>query len=165
MLKKSVQDALNEQIKGELDSAYLYLSMSAHCAGANLPGFAKWLRLQSNEELSHGMKLFDYLSDQGGRVALKALGEPAGGFESPLRMFQEVLEHERKVTAMIHRLYELALKEKDYATQVELQWFVREQVEEEKNASQILERVKLAGEGGHALLTLDQEMGARGGQA
>lgn len=161
MLTQAVQEAINNQIKSELHSAYVYLAMTAYCESLNLPGFAQWMRMQSREELSHAMKLFDYVNDRGGRVALQAIDAPPLDFKSPLEMVQEVLQHERKVTAMINALYEVAIKEQDYATQVHLQWFLTEQVEEEKNAGEIVERVKMAGAQPAALLLLDREFGAR----
>jgi ferritin len=162
MLSKVVQDALNQQIKDELYSSYLYLSMSAHCETINLPGFAHWMRLQSEEELSHAMKLFDYVNDRGGRVVLQGIDQPPAEFNAPLDIFQQVLEHEQKVTGLIHQLYALALKENDYPTQVELQWFITEQVEEEKSAGEIVEQLKVIGDHSTALLMLDRQLGARG---
>jgi len=162
MLSKAVQKAINEQIKNELSSAYLYLSMSAHFVAVNLPGFARWMRRQSQEEVSHAMRLYDYLHERGSRAVLQAIDQPPAEFKSPLDVFQQVLEHERKVTGMIHRLYELATKENDYATQVELQWFIEEQVEEEKRASEFVAQLKMIGDQGAALFMLDKELGARG---
>ena len=161
MLKKNILEAINDQIKNEIESAYLYLSMAAHFSAANLNGFAHWMRIQWQEELSHALKLFDHIGDRGGRVTLKAIAEPPREFGSPLSIFQKVAEHERQVTAMIDRLYELAMKESDHATQVELQWFVREQVEEEKNVGQIVELLKLAGDQVAAILSLDRGLAAR----
>lgn len=161
MFSKTVQDALNDQIKYEFESAYLYLSMAAYCQSINLPGFAHWMRLQYQEELMHGMKLFDFVTDRGGRVLLQALDQPPAEFGSPLDMFQQVLEHERAVSAKINQLYAIAVRENDYPAQAHLHWFITEQVEEEKNASQIVEQIKLAGGSGAALLMLDSALGAR----
>lgn len=161
MLSKAVKDAINEQIKNEIYSAYLYLSMSAHCQAINLPGFAHWMRLQTQEEISHAMKLFDYLNDRRARVVLQAIDQPPAEFKSPLDIFQQALEHEQKVTGMVHRLYELAVKENDYATQVEVQSLIKEQVEEEKSASDVVEKLKLIGDDGTGLLMLDRQLGAR----
>ena len=161
MISKTVQDAINEQIKAELHSAYVYLAMSAFCESISLKGFAHWMRLQSREEVSHGMKLFDYSHDRGGRVLLQAISAPAADYKTPLEMMQQTLEHERKVTALINNLYALAIKEHDYATQVHLQWFISEQVEEEKNASDIVERLKMIGDHTPGLLLFDRELGAR----
>jgi ferritin len=161
MLTKAVLDAMNDQIRLEFSSAYVYLAMSAHCESANLPGFAKWLRIQWEEELEHGMKLFHYVHERGGQVTLQPIEKPPAKWKSPADVFDHVLAHEQKVTASIHRLFEVATKEKDYPTQVMLQWFIKEQVEEEKNATEIVELLKLAGTGGPSLLMLDRQLGAR----
>jgi ferritin len=161
MLSKTIQDAVNDQIRKEFASAYLYLAMSAHCEAVNLPGCAHWMRLQSQEEAGHAMKFFDYVSARGGRVTLQAIDQPLARVKSPLDMFQQTLEGERKVTEFIHQLYALAVKENDYPTQTMLQWFVTEQVEEEKTTAQIVEQWKLVGENGPALLLLDRQLGAR----
>jgi ferritin len=161
MLSKAMQDAINEQIKNELYSAYLYLSMAAYSEAANLPGFAQWMKVQSQEEVEHAMKFFDFVNERGGRVVLQAIDQPPVEFESPLDIFEKTLEHERKVTGLIHRLYELALKENDYAAQVMLHWFIEEQVEEEQNAAQILETLQMVGDKTQALFMLDRELGKR----
>ena len=162
MLSKAVQDAINEQIKNELYSAYLYLSMSAHFEANNLPGFARWMRLQAQEEQGHAVKFFDYMHDRGGVVRLQAIDQPPAEWKSSLALFEQVLEHEQLVTGMIHRLYELAAKENDYATEIMLQWFITEQVEEEKNAAQIIDTLKLIDAHGTAVLMLDKQLGKRG---
>src|SRR5262245_14120076 len=162
MLNKTIQSAINDQIKHEFYSAYLYLAMSAYCETINLPGFAHWMRVQYQEELTHALKFFDFVNDREGSVELQALDQPPSEFQSPLDIFQQSLEHERKISGLIHRLYELAVKEKDYPTQALLQWFITEQVEEEKNASQVVEQLKMIGNDGGALLLLDRELGARG---
>ncbi len=162
MLSKAMQDAINQQINAEISSAYLYLSMSAHCAATNRAGSAHWMRVQWQEELSHAMKLFNYINDRGGRAVLKSIAQPPTEFKSLLDVFQQVLEHERAVTGMIHRLYEAAVKENDYATQVLLQWFITEQVEEEKNATEIIEQLKMIGDQGAAVIMLDRHLGMRG---
>lgn len=162
MLSKKLQDALNEHIKNEFYSAYVYLSMSAHLAALHLPGLARWMRLQSQEEMSHAMKLFDFVLERGGRVVLKAIEQPPGQLQSALDVFQQALKYEQKVTDMIHRLYELAVKENDYATQVMLQWFITEQVEEEGAAGEIVEQLKLIGKEPTALFMLDRQLGGRG---
>jgi len=164
MLDAHVQNAMNEQIKNELYSAYLYLSMSAYCEEASLPGFAHWMRSQAQEEVQHAMKFFKYIAERGGRVVLQAIDQPPGEFESPTAIFAETLAHEEKVTAMIHDLYALSVVQKDYASQVFLQWFVEEQVEEEANATEILETLKRIGDKGHALVMLDRQLGARGAE-
>jgi ferritin len=155
-------DGLNEQVRHEFISGYLYLSMAAYCESLNLPGFAKWLRLQWHEELEHGMKLYEMIHNRGGRVTIGAIDKPQAEWKSVSDIFQNVLAHEQKVTAMINSLYGLAVKEGDYASQVELQWFVKEQIEEEKNAADIIAQLKMLGESGTPLLMLDRALGARG---
>ncbi len=155
MLSKTMQDALNDQINKELYSAYLYLAMSAYFESISMPGSAKWMRAQHDEEHAHANKIFDYVNDRNGRVTLKAIDAPQVEFESPLAAWETALEHERKVTASIHKLYELAVAEKDYATQSMLQWFVDEQVEEEKTALLMVERFRQAASHPATLLILD----------
>src|SRR5512140_1645616 len=138
MLSKAPQNAVNEQIKNEISSPYLYLSMSAYCQTLSLTGFATWLHVQWKEELEHATKLMNFVHDRGGRVILQAIEKPKAEFKSATEVFEHVFAHEQKVTASINRLYDLAVKENDHATQVELQWFIKEQVEEEKNASEIV---------------------------
>ena len=162
MISKAMQDAINEQIKHEFYSAYLYLAMSAHFEEENLGGFATWLRVQFQEEQAHALKFMGYLYERGGAVNLQALDQPPMKFGSHLEVFQQVLEHEQKVTGLIHKLYELALKENDYASQIMLQWFINEQVEEEKNATDIIASLKLIEAKGTAVLMLDHELGHRG---
>ena len=161
MLSNAVQDAINEQIKNELYSAYIYLSMAAQFEAENLPGFSGWMRMQSNEEVEHAMKFFDYINERGGRVTLHAIDQPLIEWGSPLEIFETALAHEQKVTAMINNIYEIALAEKDYASQVMLQWFIEEQVEEEQNAGDIVETLKMIDESGSALFILDRQLGAR----
>lgn len=161
MLNKNVQDAINEQIKNELFSAYIYLAMSAYFEDQNLSGMARWMRMQSNEEMEHAMKFFDYIYDRGGRVTLKAIDQPPFEWKSPLAAFEQAYEHEQKVSGMINAIYELAIKENDYPTQVMLHWFIDEQVEEEKNASGIVEQLKLVGDHTGPLLMLDHQLGQR----
>jgi ferritin len=161
MLGKAVQDAMNEQIKNELYSAYQYLSMAAYCESVNLPGFAQWMRAQSQEETEHAMKFYDFILDRNGRVVLQAIEAPVVEFGSPLEVFEQALEHEQKVTAMINELYGLAVRENDYASQTFLQWFVTEQVEEEKNAGDVVETLRMVGDKSEALFLLDRELGRR----
>jgi len=163
MLGKKMQDMMNNQIQAEFYSAQLYLSMSAYSEAENFRGFARWLKVQYEEETSHGMKFLGYIQERGGEVELKAIEAPPVKFGSMLKMFEEVLSHEKKVTAMINNLYELALKEKDYAAQIFLQWFINEQVEEEANATLIVAQLKMIGDksvGG--LFQLDHTLGHRG---
>lgn len=161
MLSKEIQDALNDQIRNEYFSSYTYLSMAAYCESINMQGFASWMRLQSQEELGHAMRLFDYILNRDARVELQSIGKPQNKFKSLKEMFQIVLDHEREVTAMINNLYEQAISENDHATTVELQWFIQEQVEEEKTAQEILDKLKLAGDSGSALLILDTQLSQR----
>jgi ferritin len=161
MLSKALQDAVNEQIKHELQSAYLYLGMSLYTESINLSGFAAWLRVQWQEELGHAMKLMDIVHDRDGRVTLQAIEKPPAEYKSPLDVFQQVLAHEQKITASVNRLYESAIKENDYAAQVEIQWFIKEQVEEEKKALAIVEQLKMIGESGTPLLMIDRQLAAR----
>ena len=163
MLNQSLQDAMNEQIKNELYSAYFYLAMAAYFESKNFAGFARWMELQAQEEQSHAMKLYGFINERGGRVELKAIDQPPLDFESPLDVFEKVLAHEQLVTSLINDLYALALTENDYASQAFLQWFVTEQVEEEANATLIVEQLKLVGDKGHALLMMDRALGQRGG--
>jgi ferritin len=160
-MKSAVKDAVGEQIKHEFYSAYLYLSMAGSFEVANLPGFARWMRKQSDEEREHGMKFFDFLLDRGEQVQLRAIDEPPYAFRSPLDTLEQALEHEKEITSRIHSLYDLAVQENDYPAQVLLNWFVEEQVEEEKSATEIVERLRMAGEDGAALLLLDRELGER----
>ena len=161
MLSKAIEKAMNEQMVNEFFSGYLYLAMAAYAESENLPGFAHWMRVQAQEEAGHAMKFFDQISERGGRVTLKAIDQPQVLYTSPLYMFKRTLDHEKKVTGMINELYALAVEEKDYASQVFLQWFVSEQVEEEKNASEIVERLAMAGEQGHALIMMDRALAQR----
>jgi ferritin len=164
MLTKSVQKALNEQINAEMYSAYAYLSMSTYCAEHNFNGFAQWLRMQSGEENEHAMKFYHYVHQHGGHVELESIAKPPVKFKSPMDVFGQVLAHEKNVTALITKLYELALKEKDYATQAFLQWFITEQVEEESAAVQIVERMTMVGSEGPQIFLLDRELGMRAGK-
>jgi len=145
MLSKTLLAEMNEQIKYELYSAYLYLAMSAHFEEANLGGFAKWMSIQAGEEQEHAMKFYEYIHDRGGKVDLKGIDAPPSSFGSALEIFKQVQEHEKMVTARINGLYALAVKDNDYAAQVFLNWFVNEQVEEEKNAAEVVSWLELAG--------------------
>jgi ferritin len=162
MLSKTMQDAINEQIQKEYHSSYLYLAMAAYCEANTLPGAAQWMRLQSQEELAHAMKLFEHMVDRGGRVTLQAIPQPPAEYKSALDVFEKVLAHEQLVTAAIHKLYALALKEADYPAQVMLQWFVSEQVEEEKTAGEVVEQLTAVGESKNGLFMVDRGLGKRG---
>ena len=161
MISKKLEDALNEQINKEFYSAYLYLGLAAHFESEGLKGFAKWMRVQALEEQGHAMKLYDYLFSVDAKPVLKAIKEAPVHYEKPpVEVIQEVLKHEQYVTASINSLYELALAEKDYKTQVFLQWYINEQVEEEENDRNILDVFKHIN-GNAGLLILDKALGER----
>ncbi|MFC1703765.1 ferritin [Candidatus Omnitrophota bacterium] len=160
-MDKKLVKAFNEQIKNELYSAYLYLSMAAYCDSINLPGCAHWMKLQAGEEEGHAMKMFDFLSDRGDRVKLQAIPQPPEEFSSAKGVFEETLKHEKKVTALINKLYELANDVEDNAASIFLQWFVTEQVEEEKNASDILAQLKVVKADAPSMLMLDNVLAKR----
>jgi ferritin len=164
MISKAMQDAINEQINKEMFSSYLYLSMAANFEGKNLPGFGNWLRIQAVEENEHAMKLYDFLLERGGKVELKAIAAPKVDWASAMEAVKEVLAHEQLVTKSIHDLYEVALQEKDYATQVMLHWFIEEQVEEEANASAILDDMQRIEAHDTAVLMLDHRLAKRKGE-
>ncbi len=161
MISETMQEAINEQIKHEFYSANMYLAMSAYFECRSLPGFAKWLRVQFQEEQGHALKFYDYLIQRGGRVKVHEIAQPPFEWEGNLEAFQAVLTHEQKVTSLIDKLYAQAVKEKDYATEVELHWFISEQVEEEKNAADIVEQLLLIDARGTAVLMLDHQLGKR----
>jgi Ferritin-like protein len=161
MISERMEEALNRQLNAELYSAYLYLSMAAYYEASDLPGFANWMRVQAQEELTHAIKFFDYITQRGGRVTLEMIEKPPEEWESPVDVSEHVLEHERKVTGLINDLVDLALEEKDHATYNFLQWFVAEQVEEEESAGEVLRKVKLASESAASMLMVDAELGKR----
>ena len=161
MLDPTLEQALNDQLNREQYSSYLYLSMAAHFEAVGFPGFAGWMRAQADEEHLHGMKFFDFIIDRGGRVHLQAIAEPPADFGTPLAAFEASLAHERFITESIGALYESA----DRSTQAFLDWFLTEQVEEEKTVSAIVDSLRLAADSGPALLLLDRELGARQGGA
>jgi len=158
---KGLQKAMNDQVRKEFESAYIYLSMAAWMEDQTLPGFAAWLRQQAREEAGHAMKIYDHLIDRGCRVELQPLAGPPTDFQTSLEVFQEVKKHEEQVTKSINDLYGLAVNDRDYASQVFLEWFITEQVEEEKTVSDIADALRLAADSGPALLLLDRELGAR----
>ncbi len=161
MLSQKINKVLNQQIQSELYACHVYLAMSAYADSQNLPGFASWMRQQSEEERLHALRIFDYLRDREGKIEIGEIKRPPADFGSPLEMFQSALEHERKVTKEIHHAYDLASKEHDHATMVHLQWFISEQVEEERTASEITARLKMVGSDLPSLLFIDQELAAR----
>ena len=161
MISKKMQDALNGQTNAELYSAYLYLSMEAYFQSLNLAGFANWMRVQTQEELMHAMKMYDFVNERGGRVILKSIAQPPSEWESGLAVFEAVYKHEQKVTGLINDLVNLAVDEKDHATNSFLQWFVNEQVEEEDGAGKVLGQLKLVKDSPQAVFMMDKEMGQR----
>jgi ferritin len=163
MLSKKMESALNGQLNAELYSSYLYLSMAAWFESANMQGMATWMKVQAKEEEAHGMKFFDHIVDRGGRVKLAAIEAPESEWASPLAAFEAVYAHEQKVTGLIVELVKLAEGEGDAASRAFLQWFVTEQVEEEKSADEIVQKLKLVKDMPPALLMLDGLLGQRGG--
>jgi ferritin len=158
---ETVQEALHRQINLELSSSYSYLAMSAYCASQNFPGCARWLRIQSQEEYGHAMRLLDFLLDRNAKVDLRAIAKPGAKFGSVAAVFEASLKQELEVSKQIDALYELAFKEKAFAAMTQLQWFLTEQVEEEKTAREIVAKFKMVGNDAPSLLELDRELGAR----
>ena len=161
MLSKKMVKALNEQINKEIYSAYLYMSMSSYSDFIGLKGFANWFMVQYQEEMEHAMRFYNYIQEQGEQVILLAIDQPQTKFASPLAMFEKTLEHEKYVTKRINMLVDQAVKENDHATQIFLQWFVTEQVEEEANANDIMGKLKLVGKQGNGLFMVDKDLAAR----
>lgn len=159
--KKSVEEILNKQINAEFWSAYLYLSMSSYLAQKGLTGFANWMRVQYQEEVSHALKIFDYVIARGGNVKLEPIAAVETDWKGIKEIFDSTYEHECKVTDMIHNCYETALKERDHATANMLQWFIDEQAEEEESALEIIDKLKMVGDNGAALYMMDKELGTR----
>jgi ferritin len=161
MLNQVMQEAINDQINHELFAMYSYLSMSAFCEDKQFRGCARWMRLQSQEEYGHAMRLYDFLIARQGRVRLRPIAEPQIEFTSVPEVFQKALAQEQEVTEQINALYELSFKEKAFAALVELEWFINEQVEEEKSARDIVAKFELVKNDPAALLDLDRELGSR----
>ncbi|MEJ2103704.1 MAG: ferritin [Ignavibacteriaceae bacterium] len=161
MLSKKMQDALNNQLNEELFSSYLYLSIAAHFEEKNLKGFANWFKIQSSEEYGHAMKFYGFIVQTGGVVKLKQIGAPKTSWKSVMEAFKDTLAHEKKITGLIHKLVDLAMQSKDYATNNFLQWFVTEQVEEEATVEEILHKLEMIGDNKGGLYMLDRELGAR----
>ena len=161
MSNKVLEKALNEQLNAEMYSAYLYLSMSAYFSDIGLDGFATWMRVQAQEEQFHAMKFYDYIIERGGRVLLTSIDGPKTEWESPLDCVEAVLEHEQHVTSLVNGLVDLAIQEKDHATNIFLQWFVTEQVEEEDNVNAVLNKLRLLNGEGNGMFILDKELSTR----
>ena len=161
MLNEKIQDEFNKQINAELFSSYLYVSMAAFFESQNLKGMARWMRLQAQEENMHAMKFFDFINERGGKVILTRIDAPKVEWSSPLEVFKDTCDHERKVTSLINGLVDLSVRERDHAANAFLQWFVSEQVEEEASAQEIRDKLALAGDNGAVLFMIDQELGQR----
>jgi ferritin len=161
MFTERIEKALNDQLNAELYSSYLYLSMSAYFQSVSLSGFANWMRVQAQEELVHAMKFYDFINERGGRVTLTSIEEPPTEWDSTLGVFEATFEHEQKVTGLINNLVEIAIEERDHATNIFLQWFVSEQVEEEDSANDVVQKIKLMGDAKGGMFMLDRELGQR----
>ena len=161
MVSQTVQEAINKQINNELSASYTYLAMSAYCERQNFTGCARWLRMQSQEEYGHGMKLFDFLLARNGTVVLQAVPQPPVDFPSVPGVFEEALQQEEEVSGQIDDLYELAFKQRAFAALVELQWFLTEQVEEEKTAREVVAKFRLAKDDPASLMDIDRDLGSR----
>jgi len=161
MIGKKLNDAMNEQIKNELESYYIYLSMAAWLHSKALDGMGHWMRVQAHEEMLHAMKFFNHLIDRGGKVALKDLKQLKVQWKSPLEVFQDALEHEKFISKKINDLMSIARQEKEYASEPLLAWFTDEQIEEESNANKITEQLEMIGTDKSGLLMLDRELAAR----
>ena len=161
MIGKKMEKALNEQINAEMYSAYIYLAMAAYFESENLPGCASWMRVQTQEETAHAMKLYDFVCERGGRVILKAIEQPPKNWKSPLAAFEAAYEHEQYITGRINSLVDLAIQEKDHAANAFLQWFVNEQVEEETSADAAVQNLKMAEKAPGAMFMIDREFGQR----
>ena len=161
MLSEKMQSALSGQLNAELYSSYLYLSMNAYFKSVNLDGFANWMYAQAQEELMHAMKFYEFINQRSGRVTLAQIEAPPADWNSPMAVFEATLEHEQKVTGLINDLVEVALEEHDHATQIFLQWFVSEQVEEDDSAGGVLEQLKLMGDAKGGLFMIDRELAKR----
>ncbi len=161
MISKKIEDAINEQINAEMWSANLYLSMSAYFNSEGLAGFGNWMKTQYKEESEHALKFFEYVNSRGGNIKLKAIDAVQTTWKSPLDVFEETLKHECKVTSLINNLMEIAISEKDHATQSMLKWFIDEQVEEEETVQEIIDHLRMIKDNGYGLFMLDKELGTR----
>ncbi len=160
-INKKVEDVLNKQVNAELWSAYLYLSMSAWCERQGLKGFANWMRVQFQEETSHALKIYDYILNRSGEINLQPIAAVERSWKNVLELFEATYNHECAVSEMITSCYETALAEKDHATAGMLQWFIDEQTEEESNALEIIDQIKLVGDKGDGIFFIDKELASR----
>ena len=161
MINEKMEKAFNDQINAELYSEYLYLSMKAYFETLNLPGFVNWMNVQVQEEHAHAMGMFDYVNSRGGKVTLKAIDGPKTEWSSPLEVFEDVLKHEELVTSLINKVADVAEEVKDRAAMSFLNWYIKEQVEEEDNVGKVLATLRLIGDDKHALLAMDKELATR----
>jgi len=161
MIKEELLDAINAQISNEMFSSNLYLSMAAYFQTINLNGFANWMRIQAQEEMTHALKFFDYLLQRNSQPRIGSIPSPQVTWENPLACFQGAYTHEQKITSQINNLANMALKESDHATWIMLQWFITEQVEEEATSNEIVDRLTLAGDSKGGLFLLDNELKQR----
>jgi len=161
MIGKKLNDVMNEQIKNELESYYIYLSMAAWLHSKALDGMGHWMRVQAHEEMLHAMKFFNHIIDRGGKVALKDLKQIKTQWKSPLEVFQDAFEHEKFISKKINDLMAIARQEKEFASEPLLAWFTDEQIEEESNASKITDQLEMIGTDKSGLLMLDRELAAR----
>lgn len=161
MMNERIEKALNEQMNAELYSAYLYLSMASYFESKGLEGCAHWMKAQTQEELMHAIKFYEFITERGGRAIMKAIDAPPSDWDSPLNVFENALQHEQFVTSLINKLMDLAIEEKDHATQIFLQWFISEQVEEEASAGAVVEKMRLAGKSPGGVFMVDRELAQR----
>ncbi len=161
MIGKKMLDAINAQINAEFYSSYLYMSMQSYFSSIGMPGAANWMRVQALEEMTHGEKFCKYVEERGGRVLLSAIAAPETQWKDALAVFDAILTHERKVTALINGLMDVAIEQKDHAAGMFLQWFIGEQVEEEASVQAVIDQIKLAGESKGGMLMIDRELAAR----
>jgi len=160
-IRTSIESIISEQVNAEFFSAYLYLSIANYFHSINLPGFAHWMEKQASEELSHGMKLYHYVIERNGKILLTEIAQPTASWESPLHAIENAYAHEQKISERIGKIFEQAQSEKDHATAIEIQWFIKEQVEEESQTSAILEKIKMIGTSAQGLAIIDHELSMR----
>ncbi|MFA8344101.1 MAG: ferritin [Rhodothermaceae bacterium] len=161
MISKRMEEELNKQINAEFYSSYLYLSMAAWFDSQNLAGFSNWMNVQAQEEWAHGLKIFNFVNERGGKVSLAKIDEPKTEWTGIINVYEDVLEHEQKITSLINQLSDIAIEESDHATKNFLHWFVDEQVEEEASVDNVLQQLKMIDGKGTGLFLLDREMQSR----
>ena len=161
MISKNISNVLNDQVTNEFNSSYTYLAMSAHFAARNLNGFAHWFRVQYEEERSHALRIFDHVLERGGEVSLAAVSQPKRTWENPLNAFTEACDEERRIAQSIDEMIDLAAREKDHATRILLDWFVTEQVEEERITTEIVDQLQMVGDSRIGLFMIDERLKTR----